>query len=87
MKTDVFPNPISSAIEPLRTRLLENLRVFMSRLEVMLAAGAATAGGGAALAAACVIPKECLWVNPDCGLKTRRWEEVRRAVQNLVAAA
>lgn len=38
-------------------------------------------------AAAKVIPKERLWVNPDCGLKTRRWEEVKPAVQHLVAAA
>ncbi len=28
-----------------------------------------------------------IWVNPDCGLKTRRWEEVRPALENLVAAA
>ena len=28
-----------------------------------------------------------IWVNPDCGLKTRRWEEVRPALVNLVAAA
>jgi 5-methyltetrahydropteroyltriglutamate--homocysteine methyltransferase len=28
-----------------------------------------------------------VWVNPDCGLKTRRWEEVRPALENLVAAA
>ena len=28
-----------------------------------------------------------IWVNPDCGLKTRRWEEVRPALANLVAAA
>jgi 5-methyltetrahydropteroyltriglutamate--homocysteine methyltransferase len=28
-----------------------------------------------------------IWVNPDCGLKTRRWEEVRPALQNLVEAA
>jgi 5-methyltetrahydropteroyltriglutamate--homocysteine methyltransferase len=38
-------------------------------------------------AAAKVIPKERLWVNPDCGLKTRRWEEVKPALQNLVSAA
>jgi 5-methyltetrahydropteroyltriglutamate--homocysteine methyltransferase len=38
-------------------------------------------------AAAKVIPKERLWVNPDCGLKTRRWEEVKPALENLVAAA
>ncbi len=28
-----------------------------------------------------------LWINPDCGLKTRRWEEVRPALTNMVAAA
>ncbi|PXA83217.1 5-methyltetrahydropteroyltriglutamate--homocysteine S-methyltransferase, partial [Caulobacter sp. D4A] len=28
-----------------------------------------------------------LWVNPDCGLKTRRWEEVEPALANMVAAA
>ncbi|GES28669.1 5-methyltetrahydropteroyltriglutamate--homocysteine S-methyltransferase [Streptomyces angustmyceticus] len=33
------------------------------------------------------IPAERLWVNPDCGLKTRGWPEVRAALQNLVAAA
>ncbi len=34
-----------------------------------------------------VVPLERLWVNPDCGLKTRRWEEVRPALANMVAAA
>jgi 5-methyltetrahydropteroyltriglutamate--homocysteine methyltransferase len=33
------------------------------------------------------IPPERLWVNPDCGLKTRGWEEVIPALQNMVAAA
>jgi 5-methyltetrahydropteroyltriglutamate--homocysteine methyltransferase len=30
---------------------------------------------------------EQLWVNPDCGLKTRGWPEVRAALANMVAAA
>ncbi len=34
-----------------------------------------------------VIPKEKFWVNPDCGLKTRRWEEVIPALRNLVRLA
>jgi 5-methyltetrahydropteroyltriglutamate--homocysteine methyltransferase len=34
-----------------------------------------------------VIPAERLWVNPDCGLKTRGWEETRAALANLVSAA
>ncbi|PSJ26886.1 5-methyltetrahydropteroyltriglutamate--homocysteine S-methyltransferase [Streptosporangium nondiastaticum] len=33
------------------------------------------------------IPGERLWVNPDCGLKTRGWPEVRASLQNLVTAA
>ncbi|EKF19389.1 5-methyltetrahydropteroyltriglutamate--homocysteine S-methyltransferase [Nitratireductor pacificus pht-3B] len=33
------------------------------------------------------IADEQLWVNPDCGLKTRKWEEVRPALVNMVAAA
>ncbi len=33
------------------------------------------------------IPAERLWVNPDCGLKTRKWTEVIPALQNMVAAA
>ena len=33
------------------------------------------------------IPASRLWVNPDCGLKTRQWEEVLPALTNMVAAA
>ncbi|NEB84821.1 5-methyltetrahydropteroyltriglutamate--homocysteine S-methyltransferase [Streptomyces anulatus] len=33
------------------------------------------------------IPAERLWVNPDCGLKTRGWTETRASLQNLVSAA
>ncbi|WP_250530264.1 5-methyltetrahydropteroyltriglutamate--homocysteine S-methyltransferase [Caballeronia sp. ATUFL_F1_KS4A] len=33
------------------------------------------------------IPRERLWVNPDCGLKTRQWGEVIPALRNMVAAA
>ncbi|MDA8383737.1 MAG: 5-methyltetrahydropteroyltriglutamate--homocysteine S-methyltransferase [Betaproteobacteria bacterium] len=33
------------------------------------------------------IPAERLWVNPDCGLKTRRWDEVLAALTRMVAAA
>ncbi|MDX1320194.1 MAG: 5-methyltetrahydropteroyltriglutamate--homocysteine S-methyltransferase [Oceanospirillum sp.] len=33
------------------------------------------------------IPAERLWVNPDCGLKTRQWPEVIPALENMVAAA
>lgn len=33
------------------------------------------------------IPADRLWINPDCGLKTRQWDDVRPALANLVAAA
>ncbi len=38
-------------------------------------------------AAARVVDVERLWVNPDCGLKTRRWEEVEPALVAMVRAA
>jgi 5-methyltetrahydropteroyltriglutamate--homocysteine methyltransferase len=34
-----------------------------------------------------VLKPEQLWVNPDCGLKTRRWEEVRPSLVAMVEAA
>ena len=37
--------------------------------------------------AALVIPAKNLWVNPDCGLKTRGWAETETALSNMVAAA
>lgn len=33
------------------------------------------------------IPAERLWVNPDCGLKTRAWPETRQSLENMVKAA
>ncbi|MCL4287629.1 MAG: hypothetical protein KJ006_08275 [Thermoleophilia bacterium] len=33
------------------------------------------------------IGRERPWVNPDCGLKTRRWEEVAPALERMVTAA
>jgi len=33
------------------------------------------------------IPPDRLWVNPDCGLKTRGWEETKLALENMVLAA
>ncbi|KAK9456422.1 cobalamin-independent synthase [Dipodascopsis uninucleata] len=34
-----------------------------------------------------VYPKENLWINPDCGLKTRGWTETRASLTNMVEAA
>jgi 5-methyltetrahydropteroyltriglutamate--homocysteine methyltransferase len=39
------------------------------------------------LRAAEVLPPTRLWVNPDCGLKTRKWPEVELALSNMLSAA
>jgi len=33
-----------------------------------------------------VLPQNQLWINPDCGLKTRKWEEVKPSLENMVKA-
>jgi len=33
-----------------------------------------------------VLPARQLWINPDCGLKTRGWAEVEESLQNMVEA-
>ncbi|MCD4666983.1 MAG: 5-methyltetrahydropteroyltriglutamate--homocysteine S-methyltransferase, partial [Sulfurimonas sp.] len=33
-----------------------------------------------------VLPQKQLWINPDCGLKTRKWEEVKPSLKNMVEA-
>ncbi len=38
-------------------------------------------------AAAGVLSVQQLWVNPDCGLKTRRWEEVEPSLRHMISAA
>ena len=37
--------------------------------------------------AAALLPVQHIWVNPDCGLKTRRWPETIAALKNMVQAA
>jgi 5-methyltetrahydropteroyltriglutamate--homocysteine methyltransferase len=38
-------------------------------------------------AASHYIPVENLWVNPDCGLKTRDWPETIQSLENMIEAA
>jgi len=37
--------------------------------------------------ASALLPAGNLWVNPDCGLKTRKWPETQTALVNMVEAA
>ncbi|HUP11845.1 MAG TPA: hypothetical protein VM187_06530, partial [Niastella sp.] len=34
-----------------------------------------------------LLPAGNIWVNPDCGLKTRNWPETKKALENMVKAA
>lgn len=34
-----------------------------------------------------VLPKNILWINPDCGLKTRKWEDVKPALKAMMEVA
>jgi 5-methyltetrahydropteroyltriglutamate--homocysteine methyltransferase len=34
-----------------------------------------------------VLKPEQLWVNPDCGLKTRNWKEIETCLKNMVESA
>ncbi|HTE25844.1 5-methyltetrahydropteroyltriglutamate--homocysteine S-methyltransferase [Flavitalea sp.] len=34
-----------------------------------------------------VVPADQLWINPDCGLKTRHWDETKKALMEMVNAA
>lgn len=34
-----------------------------------------------------LLPPQLVWINPDCGLKTRGWKETKASLENLVAAA
>lgn len=36
--------------------------------------------------ASSVIPESQLWINPDCGLKTRTWDEVKQSLINMISA-
>ena len=38
-------------------------------------------------AASKYLPAKNIWVNPDCGLKTRNWEETKKSIKNMIHAA
>ncbi|MFI9651302.1 5-methyltetrahydropteroyltriglutamate--homocysteine S-methyltransferase [Guyparkeria halopsychrophila] len=66
-----YPNEIGPGVWDIHSPLVPSVEEMVDRLRLALDK----------------VPVERLWVNPDCGLKTRGWEEVRAALQNLVAAA
>lgn len=66
-----YPREIGPGVYDIHSPIIPSQEEIEARLEKAMA----------------LIPKERLWVNPDCGLKTRRWEEVTPALINMVAAA
>jgi len=66
-----YPGQVGPGVWDIHSPLVPTVDEMADRLERALA----------------VLPASQLWVNPDCGLKTRSWTEVEPALRNLVAAA
>ncbi len=66
-----YPNDIGPGIYDIHSPRVPTTQEFVEELRSILR----------------VIPPEQMWANPDCGLKTRRWEEVRSSLAHLVEAA
>jgi 5-methyltetrahydropteroyltriglutamate--homocysteine methyltransferase len=66
-----YPNEIGPGVYDIHSPRVPETEEIMGRLQKALRA----------------IPADMLWVNPDCGLKTRGWREVHAALRNMVEAA
>ncbi len=66
-----YPNEIGPGVYDIHSPRVPETEEIIGRLRKALAA----------------IPAEMLWVNPDCGLKTRAWPEVHATLRNMVEAA
>ncbi|MGM0516025.1 MAG: 5-methyltetrahydropteroyltriglutamate--homocysteine S-methyltransferase [Pseudomonadota bacterium] len=66
-----YPNEIGPGIWDIHSPLVPEVDEMVDRLRLALKK----------------VPADRLWVNPDCGLKTRGWPEVEAALTNLVEAA
>ena len=66
-----YPNEIGPGVYDIRAPRVPSVEEMLALLERAVA----------------VIPADRLWVNPDCGLKTRGWPETEAALANMVEAA
>ncbi|HER34572.1 MAG: 5-methyltetrahydropteroyltriglutamate--homocysteine S-methyltransferase [Halothiobacillaceae bacterium] len=66
-----YPNEIGPGVWDIHSPMVPTTEAILERLELALAK----------------VPADRLWVNPDCGLKTRGWPEVTTALEHLVEAA
>lgn len=65
-----YPNEIGPGVYDIHSPRVPEIEEIMGRIQKALRA----------------IPADRLWVNPDCGLKTRAWPEVNAALRNMVEA-
>ncbi len=70
-ETFAYPNEIGPGVFDIHSPRIPNAAEMLQQLEK----------------AAQYIPVKRLWVNPDCGLKTRQWHEVKQALHHMVTAA
>ena len=66
-----YPNEIGPGVYDIHSPRVPEIEEIMGRLRKALRS----------------LPPEQLWVNPDCGLKTRGWPEVQASLANMVEAA
>lgn len=66
-----YPNHIGLGLFDIHSPRIPSKEEFVTRIEEILK----------------VYPANKFWVNPDCGLKTRGWPEVRESLTNMVDAA
>ncbi len=70
-KTYQYPNEIGPGVYDIHSPRIPSVQEMVDLLQLALQC----------------IPKEHIWVNPDCGLKTRNWAEVKETLANMVQAA
>jgi 5-methyltetrahydropteroyltriglutamate--homocysteine methyltransferase len=70
-KETAYPNEIGPGVYDIHSPRIPSVSEFRQQISARLE----------------VVDKLKMWVNPDCGLKTRNWEEVKPALKNMTEAA
>ena len=70
-KTTKYPNELGPGVFDIHSPRVPSKEEMVQRVQEM----------------AQILDPKSLWVNPDCGLKTRNWEETTAQLKNMVAAA
>jgi 5-methyltetrahydropteroyltriglutamate--homocysteine methyltransferase len=65
-----YPNEIGPGVYDIHSPNIPSVKAILTLLEQ----------------ASTKVPSANLWVNPDCGLKTRNWDEVTPALENMLQA-